>query len=80
MAWARPVASPFALGQQTLDNMIEEILILTEAEQRGIAVSDQEVEEALREEIANLRTRIAALPFIDTFDLHIGIGVLLGAG
>jgi parvulin-like peptidyl-prolyl isomerase len=46
------LASPFALGQQTLDKMIQEIIIRREAEARGITVSDVEVDEALREEVA----------------------------
>lgn len=47
------LASPFALGQQTLDKMIEEIIIRREAAARGITVSDAEIDEALREEVAN---------------------------
>ena len=47
------LASPFALGQQTLDKMIQEIIIRREAAARGIVVSDAEVDEALREEVAS---------------------------
>ena len=47
------LASPFAVGQQTLDNMIEEILVAKEAEKRGITVTDADVDAALREEVAN---------------------------
>jgi parvulin-like peptidyl-prolyl isomerase len=47
------LASPFAVGQQTIDQMVEEIIIGREAEARGITVSDQEIEEALREEVAS---------------------------
>ncbi|MDQ2691601.1 MAG: peptidylprolyl isomerase [Chloroflexota bacterium] len=36
------------LGQQVLDQMIDEILIRQEAEERGITVSDEEVENAIR--------------------------------
>lgn len=46
------LVSPFALGQQALDQMIEEKIIEREAAARSIMVSDEEVEEALREEIA----------------------------
>jgi parvulin-like peptidyl-prolyl isomerase len=49
------LSSPFALGQQTLDNMIRELVIEREAAARNITVTDEEVEEALREEIANAR-------------------------
>lgn len=47
------LSSSFALAAQTLDNMLEEKIVLREAEKRGITVSDEEVEKALREEIAN---------------------------
>jgi len=40
--------SPELLGQEVLDQMIEEILIRQEAEKRGISVSAQEVEQAIR--------------------------------
>lgn len=47
------LASPFALGQQTLDQMLEELLVTREAATRNITVTDEEVEQALRDEIAN---------------------------
>jgi parvulin-like peptidyl-prolyl isomerase len=47
------LASPFSIGNQTLDSMIEDIVIAKEAAARGITVSDEEVDQALREEIAN---------------------------
>jgi parvulin-like peptidyl-prolyl isomerase len=47
------LASPFALGQQTLDKMIQEILIRREATARGLTVTDAEIDEAIREEVAN---------------------------
>ncbi len=46
------LASPFALGIDVMDKMIEEKLVQQEAAARGITVSDEEVSEALREEIA----------------------------
>ncbi len=46
------LASPFALGIDVLDQMIEEKLVEQEAAARGITVSDQEVEDAFRAEIA----------------------------
>lgn len=49
------LSSPFALGQQTLDRMIEERVIEREAAARNITVTDEEVEEALRQEVANAR-------------------------
>lgn len=46
------LASPFSLGAQALDGMIEDILIANEAAARSITVTDEEVDAALREEIA----------------------------
>lgn len=47
------LGSPFALGQQALNAMLEDVIIQQEAAKRGIVVTDEEVETALREEIAN---------------------------
>lgn len=47
------LGSPFALGQQALNAMLEDAIILQEAAKRGLVVTDEEVEAALREEIAN---------------------------
>ena len=47
------LSSPFALGQQTLDQMVEEIIVAREAITRNLTVSDEEVEQALREEVAS---------------------------
>ncbi|BAL99782.1 MULTISPECIES: peptidylprolyl isomerase [Caldilinea] len=47
------LGSPFALGQQALNAMLEDVIIQQEAAKRGIVVTDEEVEAALREEIAN---------------------------
>ena len=41
--------TPAILGQQVLDQMIDEILIRQEAAERGIAVTDEEVETAFQE-------------------------------
>ncbi len=49
------LSSPFALGQRTIDSMVEEILIAQEAEARGITVSAEEIDAALREEVASNR-------------------------
>ncbi len=46
------LSSPFALGMQVLNNMIDEKVVAQQAKTRGITVSDEEVEKALREEIA----------------------------
>ena len=47
------LGSPFALGQQALNSMLEDLILQKEASARGIVVSDEEVENALREELAN---------------------------
>lgn len=46
------LTSPLTLGGQVLNQMIDEKVILQEAAKRGIMVSDDEVNETLREEIA----------------------------
>jgi len=43
------LSSPETVGQQALDQMIDDILIRQEAEKRGISVSAQEVETSIRE-------------------------------
>lgn len=50
--------SPFDLGAQVLDQMIDEKIILQEAEARGISVSEDDVDAALREEIARSRSAV----------------------
>lgn len=40
--------TPELLGQQVLDQMVDDVLIRQEAEKRGITVSDEEVEDAIR--------------------------------
>lgn len=47
--------SPFTLGVSVLDKMIDEQVVAKEAAARGIVVTDEEVEQALREEIARGR-------------------------
>jgi parvulin-like peptidyl-prolyl isomerase len=46
------LSSPFALGMQVLNNMIDEKIVAQQAKARGITVSDEEVDKAIREEIA----------------------------
>ncbi len=49
------LSSPFTLGTQVVDQMIEEKVIQIKAEEMGITVTDEEVEEALREEVAQVQ-------------------------
>lgn len=52
--------SPFALGVSVLDKMIDEEIVAKEATERGITVSEDEVDQALREEVASGRSAITA--------------------
>lgn len=46
------LASPLSLGTQVLNTMIEDTVLRLKASELGVAVTDEEVEEALREEVA----------------------------
>jgi parvulin-like peptidyl-prolyl isomerase len=46
------LSSNISLGAQVLDQLIDEKIVAQEAKKRGIEVTDQEVDDALREEIA----------------------------
>jgi parvulin-like peptidyl-prolyl isomerase len=46
------LASPLTLGTQVLNDMIEEAVLRIKAPEVGLAVTDDEVDEALREEVA----------------------------
>ncbi len=63
--------SPFALGVQVLDQLIDEKIVAQEAAARGITVSDEEVEAALREEIARNRNAITAPQATETAEAGI---------
>ncbi|MEZ4734303.1 MAG: SurA N-terminal domain-containing protein [Caldilineaceae bacterium] len=52
--------SPFALGVSVLDTMIDEKIVAQEAAERGITVSEDEVDQSLREEVASGRNAITA--------------------
>lgn len=52
------LSSPFALGMQVLNKMIDEKVIAQQATTLGITVTDEEVDEALREEVAARRSAI----------------------
>lgn len=62
------LASPFALGIRVLDQMIDEAVIRQQAAARGITVSSEEVEAALREEIANSRGALSEPQATQTAD------------
>jgi parvulin-like peptidyl-prolyl isomerase len=46
------LSSPFSLGAEVLDQMIREEVVRQKAAERGITVTDAEIDEALREEVA----------------------------
>lgn len=46
------LSSPFSLGVEVLDQMIREEVVRQKAAERGITVTDAEIDEALREEVA----------------------------
>jgi parvulin-like peptidyl-prolyl isomerase len=54
------LASPFALAVGVLDKMIDERIVASEAVSRSITVSNEEVDEALREEVARGRNAVTA--------------------
>jgi parvulin-like peptidyl-prolyl isomerase len=54
------LSSPLSLGTQVLNQMIDEQVIRIRAEELGITVSDAEVDEALREEIARGQGAVTA--------------------
>ncbi len=49
------LANPFGFGVQVLDQMIDDEVIKQEAAARGITVSEEEIDEVLRQEVANSR-------------------------
>ena len=63
--------SPFALGRQVLDQMIDEKVVAQEATTRGITVSEEEIDAALREEIARNRNAITAPQATETAEAGI---------
>lgn len=54
------LASPFALAVGVLDKMIDERIVASEAVSRSLTVSNEEVDEALREEVARGRNAVTA--------------------
>lgn len=46
------LSSPYSLGVQVLDQMVNESIIRKEADARGLTVTDAEIDDALREQVA----------------------------
>ncbi|MBX3013985.1 MAG: peptidylprolyl isomerase [Caldilineaceae bacterium] len=60
--------SPFTLAARVLDKMVDERVVAKEAAARGITVSDEEVDAALREEIARGRNAVTEPEATSTAD------------
>jgi hypothetical protein len=60
--------SPFALGVQVLDQMIDERVVAQAAAERDVTVSEEEVDAALREEIARNRGAVTEPQATETAD------------
>jgi len=52
------LASPFSLGLDVLDTMIEEEVLKQKAVELGVSVSDEEVDAAIREEVAAIQGEV----------------------
>ncbi len=52
------LASPFSLGLEVMDKMIEEEVLKQKAVELGVTVSDEEVDAAIREEVASIQGEV----------------------
>jgi hypothetical protein len=66
------LASPFTLGAEVLDRMIQEEVIRQEATARGITVTETEVDEALRQEVASGEGAVTAPQATATAEANAG--------
>ena len=66
------LASNFSIGAQAMDGVVEDLIIEQEAAQRGITVSDEEIENALREEIANSQGLVTVAQATATAEANAG--------
>ena len=64
------LSSPFSLGVQVLDQMINETVIRQEAATRGLTVSDAEVDDALRQQIAASRQALTVPQATETAEAN----------
>lgn len=65
------LANPETLGVSVLDSLISEKVVLSEAESRGITVSDEEVEQVLREEVAAGQQAVTAPQATETAEMGV---------
>ena len=66
------LASDFAIGAQAMDGLVEDLVVAQEAARRGVTVSDAEIEEALREEIANSQGLVTVAQATATAEANAG--------
>ena len=65
------LSSPFTLGVQVLDQMIQEEVVKQQAAARGITVTDAEIDEALREEVAAQQSAVTAPQATETAEAQV---------
>lgn len=65
------LASPFALGLDVLDQMIEDQVLADKAAELGISVSDAEVDAALREEVAAIQGAVTEAQATSTTEAQV---------
>lgn len=66
------LASNFSVGAQAMDGVVEDLIVAQEAARRGITVTDEEVENALREEIANSQGLVTVAQATATAEANAG--------
>jgi parvulin-like peptidyl-prolyl isomerase len=65
------LSSPFTLGVQVLDQMIQEEVVKQQAAARGITVTDAEIDEALREEVAAQQSTVTEPQATETAEAQV---------
>ena len=65
------LSSPFSLGVEVLDQMIREEVVRVKAAERGITVTEAEIDEALREEVAGQQGAVTAPQATSTAEAYV---------
>jgi parvulin-like peptidyl-prolyl isomerase len=66
------LSSNFSVGAQAMDGVVEDLIVAQEAARRGVTVTDEEVENALREEIANSQGLVTVAQATATAEANAG--------